>query len=283
MASQAKQQKQQVVQELKALFKQYPIVAAINMVNLPTKQLQNMRAQLRQTVVLTCAKRRLMHIAIKEVQQDVPGVEKLLPYLKGIPALLFTKENPFSLYKKIQKNKSTAPAKAGQVATKDIVVPAGPTNFAPGPIIGELGSIGAKAGIENGKVVIKQDSVVVKEGQEISAKAAGILTRLGIEPMEIGLNVAAVFEKGDVFESKILAVDEQQYLDNITQASRWAFNLAVEIVYFTDATKEVLVQKAFREAKAVALEAGILADAVVPDILGKAERTASGLKQEFNL
>lgn len=280
MASQAKQQ---VVQDLKSLFKQYPIVAAVNMANLPTKQLQNMRAQLRQTVVLRCAKRRLIQIAIKEVQSEVPGVENLLPHVKGIPALLFTKDNPFALYKKIQKNKSTAPAKAGQIATRDIVVPAGPTNFAPGPVIGELGSIGAKAGIENGKVVIKQDSVVVKEGQEISAKAAGILTRLGIEPMEIGLNVTAVLEKGAVFESKILAVDEQQYISNISQASRWALNLAVEAAYFTNATNELLVQKAFREAKAVALETGVLADGVVPDVLAKAERTASGLKQEFNL
>ncbi|MBI2112759.1 50S ribosomal protein L10, partial [Candidatus Woesearchaeota archaeon] len=36
----------------------------------------------------------------------------------------------------LEKNKSNAPAKPGQVAPKDITVKAGATSFAPGPIIG---------------------------------------------------------------------------------------------------------------------------------------------------
>jgi len=66
-----------------------------------------------------------------------------------MPALLFTKENPFKLYNKLQKSKSSAPAKAGQTAPSEIVVPKGPTPFAPGPIIGELGALGIKTAVEN--------------------------------------------------------------------------------------------------------------------------------------
>ena len=86
-------------------------------------------------------------------------------------------------------------------------------NFSPGriptSIIGELGAIGIKAGIEGGKVAIKEDAVVVKDGEVINANVAAILTRLGIEPMEIGLDLVAAYEKGSIFDKKILGVDEQ--------------------------------------------------------------------------
>ena len=99
-----------------------------------------------------------------------------------------------------------------------------------------MGQVGVKAGIEAGKVAVKEDSVVAKEGSTINSQLASLLTRLGIEPMEIGLNLVAAYEGGSIFDKKILAVDEQEYIDNVTQASRWAFNLAMEIAfaYFAD-------------------------------------------------
>jgi len=35
--------------------------------------------------------------------------------------------------------------------------------------------------------------LVAKEGDIITGALAGILTRLGIEPMEVGLNIKAIF------------------------------------------------------------------------------------------
>ncbi len=276
-------EKKKVVKEFVKLLEEYPIVGAVNMENLPTKQLQNMRAQLRGTVVMKMTKRRLIRIAIESVKDKKKGVEELIPCLKGMPALLFTKENPFILYKKLQKNKSTAPAKAGQTAPKEIVVKAGPTPFAPGPVIGELGAAGIKAGIDGGKVVIKADSVVAKEGDVIDAKLAGLLTRLGIEPMEIGLDITAVYEDGSIFTRDVLAVDEEEYVNNVSQASKWAFNLAVEAGIMTTETTEFMVQKAFKDAKSLAGEANILCSATVNDVLAKANAQAASLKSEAKL
>jgi len=176
--------KKKVVNEFAKLIEQYPIVGSVNIENLPAQQLQKMRQQLRsQNIVLKMTKRRLIKLAIEKSKGKKAGIEKLEPYLSGMPAVLFTKDNPFKLYKFLQKNKSSAPAKAGQTAINDIKVSAGPTSFAPGPIIGELGQLKIKAGIENGKVVIKQDSIVVKKGDKVTAKQAEVLTRLGIQPM----------------------------------------------------------------------------------------------------
>ena len=275
--------KTKIVDSLVELIKEYPIVGAVNMENLPTAQLQNMREQLRSTVVIKMTKKRLIKIALKEASKTKPGIEKLEEYLRGMPALIFTKDNPFKLFKTLKKNKSTAPAKGGQTATKDIIVKAGPTPFAPGPIIGELGMIGIKAGIDAGKVAIKEDKVVVKDGEEITAAVAALLTRLKIEPMEVGLDLSATFEDGIIFTKSVLDVDEDKYVNDLATCASWAFNLAMESAYPTKDTIKFLIGKAFSSSKAVAIEQGFLADGATEDVIGKVERTISGLKSQLNL
>lgn len=270
--------KEKTVQEFAKLMEEYPIIGVVNMTNLPTKQLQNMRAQLRKTVVLRMAKRRLLKKAVERAKAKKPGIEKIVEYMEGMPALLFTKDNPFALCKLLAKNKSTAPAKAGQIAPKEIEVKAGATNFAPGPIIGELGAVGLKAGIEGGKVAIKADAVVAEKGDIITEKLASILTRLGIEPMEIGLDLIAVFEKGSIFTKEVLAIDEEEYKKNIGQAGRWALNLAIEAAYPTKDTTTLLIQKAFRDAKGIGVSQGILTKDLVGDILARAQMQMLSVK-----
>ena len=280
MAAHVSQKKKDIVKEFQTLAKKYPIVGAVNMEGLPTPQLQAMRANLRNTdVVLKMTKKRILKIALET--SEIKGMEKLVKHLRGQPALIFTKENPFKLFKTLEKSKSPAPAKAGQIAPKDIVVPAGPTGFAPGPIIGELGQIGIKAGIDAGKVAIKQDAVVVKEGQVVKANVAAILQRLKIEPMEIGLDLVAVYEDGEIFTKDLLRVDEKQYIENIHQAHTWAFNLSVEAGIYNKDTIEFMVGKAFNDSKAIAIEQAILAKEVVDEILSKAERQMLSVKSQI--
>ncbi|MBI5397951.1 50S ribosomal protein L10 [Candidatus Woesearchaeota archaeon] len=273
--------KKKVVAEYSKLIVEYPIIAAVNMENLPTRQLQAMRATLRGKVVMKMSKRRLMALALKQSAEKKAGVDKLVPYLKGMPALLFTKENPFSLYKTLEKNKSTAPIKGGQTAPKDIVVPAGPTTFAPGPIIGQLGQVGIAAGIDQGKVAIKKDSLVAKAGAQVKPELAAILARLGIEPMEIGLDVTAAFENGTIYTKDILSIDEKKYIDNVALAHQCAFNLAIEVGILTKDTTEFMIQKAFRDSRALAIEQSILADLVVGDVLAKARNEMLALASEL--
>lgn len=273
--------KKQTVKQLVDLFKKYPIVAAVNMENLPAPQLQKIRESMRADVVIVMAKRRLIKLAVEAVKKEKQGIEQLEQHLIGMPALMFTSKNPFILYKTLQKNKSKAPAKAGQTAPNDIKVSAGPTPFAPGPVIGELGSCGLKTGIENGKVIIKEDKVVVKAGETVSAKLAGLLARLGVEPMEVGLNVTAAYEKGTIFTRDVLGVDEKEYLDKLSTAAQWALNLGVEAGIYNRETVELMLGKAFTDAKGLAVEQYLLADMVVGDVLARVERQAACLNEQI--
>lgn len=275
--------KKKIVKDFVKLMEEYPIVGSVNMEGLPTSTLQKMREQLRGKVVLRMTKRRLMKIIFDKVKEKKPGIEKLTEHLKGMPALLFTKENPFKLFKTLEKNKTSAPAKAGQEAPKDVVVKAGPTPFAPGPVIGELGSFGIKSGVEGGKIAIKDDKVVAKEGDIIDAKLASILSRLGIKPMEIGLDLVAVWEDGTVYTKSVLRIDETEFMNKLMDSHRYAFNLAFEVGYPTKDNIELMMQKAFKDSKGLALEQNILADAVVELLVEKAERQMLNLKSTANI
>ena len=272
------EQKIKLVQRIVDLIDKNDIIAMVNMQNLPAKQLGSMRAQLRGRVVLLMTKKRFIKLALEKSKKK--NIKELEKHIKGMPALLFTSGNPFSLVKLIKKNKSKAHIKAGQTAPNDILVQAGPTSFSPGPIIGELGSFKIKAGIESGKVVIKEDSVVAKEGDEVNDKLAGLLTRLGIEPMEIGLNVVAVYEKGEILTKDVLDVDEEAYINNVKTAASESFNLAMFIALPIKDTIKPLLSKAHREARAVAKEANVMTSDNVGDVLAKAEAGASALKSK---
>ncbi|MFH0936292.1 MAG: 50S ribosomal protein L10 [Candidatus Woesearchaeota archaeon] len=237
------------VESIRELFDKYRVVAIIDMENLPALQLQKMKAQLKDKIVIKISKKRLMKLAIDKVNKK--DIAKLKEDLRGMVALLFTNEDPFKLYKLLKKSKSNASAKPGQIAPKDLIAPAGPTNFAPGPIIGELGQAGLKTEIKEGKVAIKEDKLLVKQGEVINAKAADILAKLGIEPMEIGLNLVLTYENGEVLRKDILDVDEEECTNRILECFRNSLNLAVHISYISKDTVEMLIRKVYTESNAI--------------------------------
>lgn len=270
--------KKKIVSELAALCREYPIIGTVNMENMPAQQLQSMRFQLRDKVKLVMSKKRLMKIVLEQVKDEKKGIEHLAKHLVGMPALIFTKESPFKLSKILMRNKSKAHAKAGQIAPNDILISKGATGFNPGPIIGEFGMVGIKTGVEGGKVVIKEDSIIVKKGEVINQKVAEILTRLNIKPMEIGLDLTAAYDEGLIYSKDVLAIDESFYLNMLQDAERKAFNLSFNIAYPTKENIGMLIGKAFRDAKALGVSRNIFDDQIVQQLFLNAERSVLNLK-----
>jgi large subunit ribosomal protein L10 len=275
--------KKKIVQDMTQLMKEYSIVGMVNMEDMPAPQLQAMRSELRGKVDLFMTKKRFMRLAIENLKSEKKNIENLENYFEGMPALLFTNENPFKLSKILKKSKTKAPAKAGQIAPTDIVVNKGPTPFAPGPVISELSEAGLKVGVEDGKVAIKEDTVVAKKGEKIKPKVAEILARLDIKPMEVGLGLVAAYEDGIIYERGILDVDEKQYADNVNLAATQALNLSFNITYITKDNVQLLIGKAFNDSKALGIEQNILDKGIIDELLGKAERSMLGLKDSANI
>ncbi len=277
----ASDSKKQSINKIKDFIKKYNLIAAVNMENLTAKQLQNIRSQLQGSVEIFMTKKRLIQIALKEEEKNKKDISNLIPKLKGMPALLFSNENPFKLFKILKKNKSSAPIKAGHTAPADIVVPAGPTGFAPGPIIGELGMCKIKAGIDAGKVVIKEDSLVAKEGDIITPQLAAVLLRLGIEPLEIGLDLTAAYENGNILDKTVLDIDEDKYIADVKAFAVESYNLAMFVAYPTKDTMSNLITKTAFDTMNLARFAKIINKETIKNILGEAHSGATNVHAQL--
>ena len=244
--------KKKEVELIKKELSNYNIIGIVDMTNMPSAQLQQMRSTLKKDFLIKMSKARLVKLAINQLKDQKKNIIELLPYIRGMPALIYTKENPFRLAKSLQKSKSKAPAKGGQLAPNDITIPAGPTPFTPGPIIGELSQAGLKTQVVEGKIHIKEDKIVVKEGEVITPKIASLLSKLKIEPMEIGMNLTAAYEDGIIYKKDVLAIDDKVYLQNIQTAHMDAIKLALAIEYPEKTILELLIKKSYLETKALA-------------------------------
>ncbi|MFQ6136621.1 MAG: 50S ribosomal protein L10 [Candidatus Hydrothermarchaeales archaeon] len=270
--------KKQEVEELKDLILNYPVVGIVNMENIPSKQLQKMRELLRGRVLIKMSRKSLMKLSLEKAsKEEEKSVKALEDHIEGQPAFIFSETNPFKIYKTLEKSKTSAPAKPNSIASADILVPKGKTPFPPGPILGEMQQAGIPATIQGGKIVIKEDKVVAKEGERIDPKLANMLTRLEIEPFEVGLDLLAAYEGGTIYTPDVLAIDTDKTTSDIQAAYLGAFNLSINSGYITREAAPTVIAKAFNDARNLAINAAIFEAEVMDIILTRAQSQALAL------
>ncbi len=252
--------KKEEVNELKGLIESAEVVGIVNLLNIPARQLQEMRKTLAGKATIRLSKINLMKLALEDCDAEKANITGLSDFMEGQPALVCTDMNPFRLYKILEDSKTSAPAKAGATAPADIVVPAGDTGFPPGPFLGDLQQIGVPAKIDKGKIVVSKDTVVVEAGEEVSKQVAAALTRMDIKPMEVGMDLKAVYEEGSIFKADVLAIDEEETIADIQTAFTKAFNLSVFSAFPTSQTISTIISTAHTKAYNVAIEAAIPTD-----------------------
>ncbi len=267
--------KKNEVADVRRLFEEYPVVGVVNLDGLPAEQYMAIKHKFKDRAYIKFTKKSFMTRALESIKK--PNINELRDALEGVPALVFTKEDPFIFYNSLEKSKISAAARAGQKAPDDIIVNAGPTPFTPGPIIGELGQLGFKTEVKDGKIAIKEDKVLVKVGQEINQKVADLLSKLGIEPMKIGLNVTLMYQNGFVYKKEALAIDEEEYMNNLKLAAAQAFNLAMFASYTTKDTVQAQLMKAYWHAKSLADTSSYMTGENTAQLLKSAEASAENL------
>jgi large subunit ribosomal protein L10 len=261
------------VEELAKKLKTSPVIAIAGITGLPSKQMAQIRKKLHGQVEIKVVKNSLAHLAFAKVK--VSGLDELEKSITGPIALILTQENPFKLAQMFMASRVHAPAKASDIAPFDIIVPAGNTPFKPGPIIGELQGVGIKAKIQGPAIAVIEDSLVIKKGEKFSSKLASVLAQLEITPMELGIELRAALEKGMVYGADALGLSQEKVLEEIGKAYHNALNLAVEAQIFNKVSTPVIIEKAARVAKGVAVEAKIYTEEEALQKLTKAEGVAA--------
>jgi len=241
------EEKKQEVEKLKKLVESYSAVVVLDMHKLPSKQLQQIQKKVRGKAVMKMTKKSVLNLAIKN--SSLQNREELLKVVPQQPAIILTNEDPFKFYISVDKMKSAAPAKAGDIAPNDITVTAGPTNLMPGPAISELSKVGIAAGVEDGKIAVKKDAVVARKGDKISSTLASALRKLNIEPMMVGLNIVGIYQNGMIYSKEALEF-ANTFADRLKEAFSNALSLSVAVCYPTKENIKYLLAKAYNIASA---------------------------------
>ena len=246
------------VAELKEIISSPGVVGIVDIGGVPAKNMLDMRSSLKGIVNMTMAKKTLMRLAWKEAGRSTEELEVLFEGASQ-PCIVHSDSlNAYQLFDELKKTRQGRAAKEGELAPTDIIVPAGPTEFAPGPLVGEFNAVGIPAKIDKGKIAIQKETKVVSAGEPMSADLGMMLAKLGINPIEIGLILIGAIEEGLLLPADDLDLDVDGLKDDIAVATSRAFNLACNAHWFSTATTPVLLAKASSESLAVAVEAGIV-------------------------
>lgn len=273
-------EKAREVEEIQGLLEKYKTIGVAGLQKVRAAQLQELKKKLRDIAHLRVIKNTLMRRAVARCKSK-GGIENLEGQITGSNILLFTDLNPFKLVILLQKSRVQITAKAGDIASWDVVVPSGNTGLPPGPIISQLGGVGLPTRIESGSVWINRDTLVVKQGEVIDARLASVLSKLGIRPVEAGLIMKAVYDDGLIITEEQLRIDLDEIQRNIQEAGVYAFNLSLNAAYPVPETIELLVQTAFQQAYNLSLNAVIPTSETIVDLLRKAHIEASSLNAKL--
>ncbi|UCG90648.1 MAG: 50S ribosomal protein L10 [Candidatus Heimdallarchaeota archaeon] len=265
------------------LAEQNSVIGLVNLSGISSKALQDIRSSMRSGEVvatLKVAKNTLKTLALEKI--DKPGIAKLIPYINGSCALIFTKANPFRLQKFLNQNQVPAPAKTGQISPVDVFVSEGVTNLDPGPIIGELGSIGLQTRIEKGKIRITKTAKVLSIGDTVSEAHATVLSRLGIQPFKVGLKLNTVLENEEIIDGSILDVDENKMIADLQRAYLDALFLAInpKLAYYSTASTPFLLKTAISQAMALSVKCNYVTDRTIDFFVAKTLKQAELLKEQ---
>ncbi|MFW9966405.1 MAG: 50S ribosomal protein L10 [Candidatus Thorarchaeota archaeon] len=263
------------VAELAARIDDSEMIGLVNVEGVGAKQLSGIRESLRGSATMIMARNTLMIRALEIAKKK--GIKELVEHVSGPVAFMFSNQDPFVLTKFLSENKAAAPAKGGQIAQKDIVVPAMNTGVAPGPFISELAALRIPSRVKGGVIHVTDDTVAVKTGEVISNAMALMLTRLGIEPMELQLKLIAAYADGAVLIGPSLEIDLGSLFAQVIAGHQFAVNLSINTAYPTVETIPMILAKANMEAKSLTMKIGFFEPDMIGEFLAKANSEAFAL------
>jgi large subunit ribosomal protein L10 len=263
------------VEEIKGILQGYKSIGIANLKKVRASQLQGMKKNFAGRVYMRVLKNTLVKLALDGMGKE--DLKKLEAYLDGSNVYLFTNENPFKLALMLERGKVKTTAKSGDTSAMDVVIPAGNTGQPPGPVISQLNAVGLPTRIESGSVWISKDTLVVRKGEAINERLAGVLSKLGIKAVELGISMRAVYDEGLMIEGEQLHIDVDATRKSLEQSNSEAFALSLSIAYPTSENIATLLQTAQQKATALSVAAALPEKDTIGDLLRKADAQMTAL------
>jgi len=250
------------------------MIGLVNVEGVGARQLQGIRDSLRGSAVIKMSRNTLMIRALEKSTKK--SIKDLIEFVTGPVAFFFSEQDPFVLSKYLAENKAAAPAKGGQISPKDIIVQEMNTGVAPGPFISELAGLKIPSRVKGGSIHITADTVAVKAGDVISNAMAMMLTRLGIEPMELQLKLIAAYSDGEVTADSF-EIDLEALFSQVLLGHQYAVNLSVNTGIPTEETMPIILAKVNMETRSLIMAIGFFVPDMLNEFLAKANSEAIAL------
>lgn len=269
------EKKEQMISEIASLSQGHRYLCLAKLQKVRSVQLMMLRKTLKKDAKFIVVKNRVALKALK--MANFGGIDQMKDKFTGQILLIFTNQNPFKLTLFLSKNKVSLPAKAGDIAMDEIFVPAGNTGLAPGPVLSEFKEANVPTRIDGGSIWIAKDTLVASEGDKISPKLAGLLNRLNIKPIKAGLSISFSVIDGVLLKENELILNIEQFLKDVQKAFSDAKGLAIDVNYFTEDDMSEILSKAYLEAQNLAINSDYISEDYMKQLLSKYENKAKTL------
>jgi large subunit ribosomal protein LP0 len=214
------------------LFEEYPKCFLVGVDNVGSKQMQEIRQNLRGHAVILMGKNTMIRRAIRGHLAKNPALEKLLPYVVQNVGFVFTKEDLGEIRTKLMENKRGAPAKAGAIAPCDVHLP--PQNTGMGPEkTSFFQALQIPTKIARGTIEILNEVHLIKVGEKVGASESALLNMLGITPFAYGLVVLQVYDNGTIYTPDVLDMTTEELRKRFMAGVRNVAAVSLAIKYPT--------------------------------------------------
>ncbi|KAK1769635.1 60S acidic ribosomal protein-like protein P0 [Phialemonium atrogriseum] len=239
--------------KLKGLLQEYHSAFIVDVDNVSSQQMHEIRQSLRGEAVVLMGKNTMVRRALRTFIPDAPEYERLLPFVKGNIGFVFTNSELKAIRDKILANKVAAPARAGAFAPADVYVPAGNTGMEPGKT-SFFQALGVPTKIARGTIEITTDLKLVEAGGKVGASEATLLNMLNISPFTYGMGITQVYDHGNTFPPSVLDITEEQLLGTLTQAITTIASLSLALNFPTLPSVIHSVFNGYKKVLAIAVE-----------------------------
>jgi large subunit ribosomal protein LP0 len=239
--------------KLKGLLEDYKSAFIVEIDNVSSQQMHEIRQSLRGEGVVLMGKNTMVRRALKTFVADHPEYERLLPFVKGNVGFVFTNADLKDVRDKILANRVAAPARAGALAPSDVWVPAGNTGMEPGKT-SFFQALGVPTKIARGTIEITTDLKLVEAGTKVGPSEATLLNLLNISPFTYGMGIAQVYDEGQAFPPDVLDIGEEQLLKTLTGAIATITCISLALSYPTLPSVIHSVVNSYKKILAVAIE-----------------------------
>lgn len=244
--------KQIYFEKLKELLAKYSSIFLVNVDNVGSNQMHQIRVALRGKGVVLMGKNTMVRRALRTILSESPQFERLLPYVKGNIGFVFTDQDLKEVRELIVANKVAAPARAGAFAPKDVIVPAANTGMEPGKT-SFFQALGIPTKIARGTIEIVSDVKVVTAGTRVGPSEATLLNMLNISPFTYGMTVVQIFDQGNVFSPDVLDVDESVLIDRFLSGIKTIAAISLALHYPTIVSITHSLVNAYKNLIAISL------------------------------